>query len=258
VYWKNRYQFSSLRIRLIPLTYKYLFSIFSYFDYKWNYFLNAIQRSTEFIASNSGKVGVHIVYINLDKRIDRRRKVEKEFKRMRLGIVTRISAYELNPPGKGCTLSHKAAILSQSIESSNLLMVCEDDARFMKPLKKLNKILTEFLMDESLEVLCLGYFIEERQISYSSNFQRLNNSQSAVCYILKPHMIESFLKVCDTSLSRYEANPNDPNAAIDQVWKKLQSEAVFVAPHSPYVTQRPSYSDIARGFARYPSYFKSK
>lgn len=239
--------------RVATFLYKHYQSLRTNVQYHFNRLLNESDSYFLSSESNSALDHVQVAYINLEKRSDRREKVEKEFKRVKFHNVLRIPAHQMNPPGQGCTYSHKLAIEVRFAPSFKLLMICEDDARFMKTSMEISEILNEFIYSNEADVLCLGFYLTESEIPFSNVFQRLHNSQSAVCYILKPHMVKKFIDICDLSLARYLKNPDDPNAAIDQVWKLLQKDYVFVAPYSPYVTQRPSYSDIAGGYARYPS-----
>ncbi len=194
---------------------------------------------------------LEIFYINLDKRKDRKRQIEREFSRLSVGNYCRISA-TLDTNGRlGCATSHLEALQTAKNSNSALVMICEDDCQFITSRSEIKKILVEFLGNNNLDVLCLAYLTLDKTKPISRNLSLTRNTQTMCCYVLKSHMINPMIEVAVESIQKCALDPTDYDAAIDQTWKNLQSKYNFVIPYKRFAIQRSSFSDITQTKARY-------
>jgi len=204
-------------------------------------------------------------YINLDKRIDRKELIEKEFER--LGFqATRFSAIEHQDGATGCLESHLALLLFTSLESmsNNITFICEDDIQFIEERGTLDFFINEFIHSDA-DILCLGN-LSRKQEYYSSYLNRSYDLQTTSCYLIKdsfkPKLIELWSSVLKCRYSN-EQHPledtyNKLSTAVpgsfliaDQCWKVLQQTHTFTIPNFRVALQRAGYSDIAKIYIDY-------
>lgn len=186
---------------------------------------------------------IKIVYINLAHRNDRKRQIIREFNNMGIFFAERFDAIKNNNGALGCAYSHLKVLELWNPEENEYLLVFEDDIVFDFELNEFLKLIQMFVADNNLDILCLG-FNNYNEFSYNDYFKLTTNTQTASCYLVKSHMKTPLVENYKKSIYLLENNIDDEYAAIDQVWKKLQSDFNFVIPTKRVVFQRESYSDI--------------
>lgn len=185
-----------------------------------------------------------ICYINLAHRQDRNIEIINEFNKLGLENYSRFNAIKNTSGALGCAMSHMTILENWTANSPKLLMVCEDDIKFNDKLEELELILSEFINDNNLDILCLSYN-HFNEASYNGIFNLTSDTQTMSCYVVKPHMKEILLDNFKLSVKLLETRiDNQYKVAIDQVWKVLQKKYNFVIPKKRFAFQRESYSDI--------------
>lgn len=198
-----------------------------------------------FINQNHKGYGLYncdIYYINLDHRTDRKKDIQDEFHKLNLFNYKRISAVKKSNGALGCAISHKL-VYEKSLQSNNLILVCEDDVSFLLSKAQLDDLINSFYNDSKLDVLCLAYNALYT-IKINNDFYISSNIQTMACYVIKPHVLNEFIKMANVSIEALNAGKSEEIYAIDQVWKRLQNKYIFALPIERAVIQRPSYSDI--------------
>lgn len=202
---------------------------------------------------------LEIFYINLEHRVDRKIEIESELKKLTIFHYTRFNAIKASPGILGCTMSHHEVYKSASRKKP--LFILEDDCEFLLSKREIENLIALFLKSKA-DVFCLGFNIAEkkwssllRQIRYNffrvdlwplifGQLRRRAKIQTMSCYIIKPHMIETLIKVSESCITDLKNGKPAYEAALDQVWKRLQKKYVFVIPRIRAAKQRSSYSDI--------------
>lgn len=183
-------------------------------------------------------------YMNLPKRIDRDKEMLGELRKMRIDQFSRYEAIETNPGILGCTSTH-ASLLSDPIGDYELLMICEDDAKFLVDREYLDSVIEGFFHDPRLDVLCLSFFLRNKPISVGENFAISNNIQTAACYVVRKSKIGLLKESFDRAADKLAKDLPVWVFAGDIAWKSLQRwRLVFAVPRETLVIQRPSFSDI--------------
>lgn len=196
----------------------------------------------EYTKSKLNTLEIH--YINLEHRKDRDREIVDEFKILGLNNYIRFNAIKNTNGALGCALSHMTILENWNTYNSNLLMVCEDDLKFIGSLEELEVLVNEFINDKSLDILCLSYN-QFNEVPYNEMFNLTSDTQTTACYIVKPHMKTVLLENFKLSVKLLENKiDNQYGVAIDEVWKVLQKKYNFVLPKKRFAHQRESYSDI--------------
>jgi hypothetical protein len=140
---------------------------------------------------------------------------------------------------------------------NKILMIVEDDAEFMVSRNELDKYINAFI-DSQAYGMCLGYFIHDVK-PFNELFMRSNHVATTSCYLVKmsiiPELIKCF-KESEYGLLQIEKNKLNINSkefreeynkyAIDQLWKKLHTEYLFIIPKIKCVEQYANYSDIEK------------
>lgn len=184
---------------------------------------------------------VHAVYINLDRRVDRRQQFEAECTRMGLE-VERFPAVEHAVPAIGCTRSHLEVLKLARARGYPSVIVFEDDFDFHIPRAELDMILAA--LPEDYDVVMLDYYINA-STPYSDAFVRIQDAQAASCYIVHARFYDALIANLEEAVRLYEANPHCHWLYIgDQYWKHLQPHSHWYASLRRAGRQRPGYSDL--------------
>jgi len=203
-----------------------------------------------------------IYYINLDHRTDRNGEILEEMKKANIPTdrIQRISAvYKPSQGDLGCSMSH-INTLTQFIDSPyDTCIIFEDDFEFLEP-NHVESKLQEF-MDSGLEFnVCLlaGNVSESNpHVSYPGVRVIKNTATTSGYMVSKKYakiLLANFKEGCKLLEQSYKQGKPDLNNqpyAIDQYWKKLQSQDEWIIFEPKLGKQRKSYSDIMKGEVDY-------
>jgi len=194
----------------------------------------------------------HVVYINLDSRIDRRTHFEAQFRKM--GLQPQRFAAIRNADGAiGCSMSHVACMELAIKNGWDHVLVCEDDATIINPgqlVHQFNQFLARAGDAWDVVLLSGNNYQPFRQVSPEA--VRVGNCQTTTSYLVRRPYFERLLVNFKEGLKRLIAEPgNQASYAIDQYWKLLQrvDRWYLIVPTS--VIQRPDYSDVSRQHVDY-------
>lgn len=198
-----------------------------------------------------------MVYINLDKRTDRRAEMEAEFKR--LGIpedkIIRRSGIEMDPGILGAGMSHTAVMryiesLPQNIQT---VIVFEDDFQFIDDVSLVKNSIQKFLTypRDIWDMVLLSYGVRRSQ-KYDDLVSRTFESYLASGYMINraavPRILENFAKGCE-GLSRTGYS----GFFIDNYWNHLMATGRCFYFNKHLGFQRSSWSDVDKTVISRPS-----
>jgi hypothetical protein len=202
----------------------------------------------------SGFRACDIVYINLDRRVDRRASIEDQFRRLGIDKYTRFRALEDANAGIGCALSHIAVLASWDRRHGRLLAVCEDDVTFLASREEFDAVITEFAQNDGLDVLCLQSFAAWN-IPISEQLQASSGVISTGCYLVKAKSVDALITSFQKSVHRLQRGGNYEKYAIDQGWKRVQMVRLFARPQRRVCGLLNGYSDIEGVEMNYEKWF---
>lgn len=189
------------------------------------------------------------VYINLDHRADRKEQIEAELHRMNIAPFLRFPAIKQKQGAIGCTLSH-IECLKQGIQSgADHIWVFEDDFLLTIAPELLQQII-QCVMETNYDVFLPGYCIHNKLNTHlvSLNhklFKKIKNAQCTHSYLVNKKYATKLLHNFEKGLKKLIKTKHEPKFALDQYWKKLQVNDMWIAyANSVCGIQRPSYSDI--------------
>jgi glycosyl transferase family 25 len=186
----------------------------------------------------------HIVYINLDRRTDRRDQLEEELSRMGLR-GERFAAIEHASGIVGCGMSHLAVLERAKAAEWESVLVLEDDFQFIVDKTMLETRMTAFF-DKGLpyDVLMLSYH-NLKQKPVNDFVSKVLEAQTTAGYVVHRRFYDTLIGIWREGLSKLITTGEHWNYALDQYWKRLQPEAHWFCMIPRIGAQRPGYSDLA-------------
>lgn len=186
-----------------------------------------------------------VYYINLTERTKRKRRTIINLNRMGFKNLFRVEGVHAKIPKAGCALAHKKAyeLILNNHADDDIVLVCEDDIKFIGNIVILVKSLEEFAKSDNAKVLCIASANSKIRRSYSNNLNEGFDIETASCYAVKI----SFLPVLkDNVESCIEEllKTNGQSMALDKFWKPLQQQYSFVLPKRKLVKQYSGRSDV--------------
>ena len=196
---------------------------------------------------------IPIVVISLPNRHDRLDGFESEMRRLGVKhhrVVPGVLGNAMYPnlPGDfsgaiGCNLAHSNAIEANNWSHEELLMICEDDVEFQVDAPALEALVSEFIADPQLDVLCLAGRVRGPKIPISEDLFVVTGVVGQACYVVKPHMVAPLAKLWRSGVA--DLAKLKLRGKNDIIWNKAQKNYAFFAfPRYRVARQRASYSDI--------------
>jgi glycosyl transferase family 25 len=192
------------------------------------------------------------IYINLDRRIDRREEIVSEFKK--LGIpeerTYRVSGVECSLGALGCTLAHINALKFAKEKGFNNYIIFEDDFTFIVDSEILNKNLADFFdLNINYNVSMLGYNLQKTE-PFNDIVGYAREAQTASCYLVNGGYTDTLINCLSEGARQLALTGKHWLYINDQYWKKLQHEGWYYFMTRIGV-QRAGFSDCAGGFRDY-------
>jgi glycosyl transferase family 25 len=187
-----------------------------------------------------------IVYINLDRRPDRRAQIEAELDGWNLPYE-RFSAVDAGPTRGcvGCTASH-SEVLRRAVEDGvSSLLVVEDDVTLLGTREEADKrIATAMSMYPDYDVLMLDYNLQQSTPPVYG-VGRVGEASVASLYLVAGHYLQRlYNNVREASMLMYMYPSIHWLYINDQYWKRLQATDKWFYLEPRLGKQRDGYSDI--------------
>lgn len=201
-----------------------------------------------------------VFYINLERRPDRRKEIERELGRLGLQFE-RFNGVDKKPGIVGCGLSHLAVLKEARERGLPNVLIFEDDFEFLVPKElfwsQINKF---FELRMPYDVLMLSYNIEaeDNDLMALHNVKpsepvndlifKVNSNSTASGYIVHSYFYDALIELYEENLPLLESTGKHWIYANDQIWKKLQPTAKWYGFNTRIGRQRASYSDNSLKF----------
>lgn len=196
--------------------------------------------------------GVHVMYINLDSRTDRKELVEEELAKVNC-TFERVPAIPHTHGLIGCALSHIECLKLAKERGLPRVMIVEDDLQWIGDVN----LALEKLKDQEFDVAVLsGVFdVAVKPIRVDDIFVRSVKSQTTAAYICQQNYYDTLIRNIEEGIHLMESGLHPDKCAIDQHWKVLQVRDNWVFALPTLGIQRPGYSDIQQKNVDYSSAF---
>jgi len=195
----------------------------------------------------------HVYYINLEKRTDRKKHVEKQLNALGWNYKC-FKAVETKNGRLGCSMSHLK--LLQTAKENNLphIVILEDDIHFTDiPMFKRQY---KHFIDKNIhyDVLLLGGNLRKPVQKISPHILKISKSFTTTGYIVKQHYYDIFINNIKQGINLLLKNLNNVNNgmyAIDVHWMQLQRKDNWYILYPRTISQLPDYSDIEKKTVNY-------
>ena len=195
-----------------------------------------------------------IIYINLDRRTDRRAEMEAELGRLGLS-ARRFSAVAKRPGIVGCGYSHLAVLKEAREKGLQSILILEDDFEAVVPPAEFHEALQTFFSSaeaEDFDVLMLAYYAPHvATVKGNPLVVKVLEAQTASAYVVHQRFYDTLIELYEWAIPELEKTGHHWDFANDQVWKRLQPTAKWYAFAERLGKQRASYSDTAEQFHDY-------
>ena len=197
---------------------------------------------------------IPVIYINLDKRVDRKDNVIKELTKIQVFNPIRFKAIELKNAALGCSISHLKCIEIAKQNNFEYIFICEDDIEFLNP----NIFLSQFTLffNSSLKwdvVIVAG----NNMIPYIpiNNFCiKVLQCQTTTGYIVKQSYYDKMITNYKEGITKLLKEPTNNNNKIDKYWLNLQKVDNWYLIIPLTIIQREDYSDIEKKVTNFSEY----
>jgi hypothetical protein len=193
-----------------------------------------------------------IIYINLEKRVDRREHIENEIRKIdpTLSKTHRFNAEYIPENGAlGCSVSH-IRVLEMCFEHPEWerCLILEDDFTFSSsdPIECNDQLIELSTSHPQFDVLLLAYGIDDF-VSYTTDLPhilRVHSSQTTSGYIIHKNYMGILLNNFRLSSDILRNRGRCHEGCLDQYWKRLMPYGNWYAYHKRIGYQYANHSDI--------------
>ena len=195
----------------------------------------------------------HVLYINLEKRIDRRKHINKQLAVIGLSdCAERFNAICPQNARIGCSMSHLKCIQLAKERNWSHVFICEDDILFLDP-NRFKESLAVFLSQEIKwdVVLVAGNNLPPYH-RVCDEYNKVTNCQTTTGYIVKAHYYDTLIQNIREGLQFLMKDPENHRLyAIDKYWFNLQEIDNWFLITPLTVVQKEDYSDIEQKRTNY-------
>jgi glycosyl transferase family 25 len=189
-----------------------------------------------------------VVYINLERRMDRREHMEKMTKLFGDKVV-RFPGIVV--PGKhglvGCGRSHLAVLRMALEQNWKNVLVLEDDVEWNN--FEHGYSILQSLAYKAYDVIMLG----GSYVSHDQSSHKLFSSQTASSYLVNQHYLSTLIQNIEYGNRLLTDGGNPLIYANDVFWKQLQQKDNWFIIFPSLIYQRPDYSDTEEKHVDYRS-----
>lgn len=197
---------------------------------------------------------IPILYINLEKRQDRRLNAEYQLTKLNASNIQRFNALELSNPALGCSMSHMKCLEIAKKNNYENVFICEDDIDFLDPnllIQNVNQFLSS---DLRWNVLVVGGNNMLPYVPVNDYCIRIMNCQTTTGYIVNKNYYDTLIENYKEGIQLLLKSPANPDYRIDKYWMKAQQKDKWYMIIPPTVAQIQDYSDIEKKVTNYRKY----
>jgi len=193
-----------------------------------------------------------IIYINLERRVDRLDEITKELTNFNL-VGERFNAIPNSNGIVGCGYSHLKVLKLAKQRGYKNILILEDDFTFLIPKEQFeNELTLLFENDIPFDVCMLAYNLMESETSVHGPFlKRVLFAQSASAYLVNSTYFDALIDLYNVAIPILEKTGQHWIYANDQIWKDLQRKDNWVCFTTRIGKQRNGYSDNANCYIEY-------
>jgi glycosyl transferase family 25 len=193
-----------------------------------------------------------IIYINLQKRTDRKNTIEKELDNFKLKYQ-RFEAIETPGFGiLGCGLSHLSVLKFAKEKNYKNILILEDDFTFIVSKEEFeNQIKSFFSLQIGFDVCMLSYNLFHSIETDNKFVGKILEAQTASGYIVNNHYFDKLIYLYEDAMPKLKETKCHWIYANDQIWKQLQKKDAWYYFKVRLGKQINGFSDNANDYVNY-------
>jgi len=194
-----------------------------------------------------------IIYINLDKRIDRLQQINDEFKRFNLEDKTERFPAIYHPSGTvGCGKSHLAVLKLAKERKYKNVLILEDDFHFVVSKDDFEYNLKLFFENvKEYDVCLISYNLNKAESCEFPFLLKLLDGQTASGYLVNQNYYDALINLYEKAIPLLESTGQHWIYANDQIWKQLQAIDNWYCFKTRLGKQKAGFSDNSQTYVDY-------
>jgi glycosyl transferase family 25 len=197
---------------------------------------------------------INVIYINLERRIDRKISVIQELKKIHVEEPMCFKAIELENGALGCSMSHLKCIETAKKNNYEYVFVCEDDIELLDPNLFLTQLNTFLNSTINWDVVLVAGNNMLPYIPVNDNCIKVLNCQTTTGYIVKKNYYDKLINNFKTGIQKLIKEPTNNLYKIDKFWFSLQREDNWYLIIPLSIVQKEDYSDIEKKVTNFQKY----
>lgn len=197
---------------------------------------------------------IPVIYINLERRCDRKISVINEFKKINVLNPIYFKAIELENGSLGCSMSHLKCVEIAKKNNYDYVLICEDDIEFLDPelfLKQLNLFLESKI---NWDVVLIAGNNMVPYVPVNNICIKILNCQTTTGYIVKKDYYDTLIHNFKSGIQNLIKDPTNNLYKIDKYWFSLQKNDNWYLIIPLSVVQKEDYSDIEKKVTNFKKY----
>ncbi len=212
------------------------------------FLVNALSNLLKRKAFTPGSIDyreLSVYYINLPDKRKREERTITNLHRMGFRKIFKVEGVYEKIPKAGCALAHEHVydLILNNHNEDKVVLVCEDDIKFIGNVEVLAKSIEEFVKNDNLKVLCIGNSNSKIRTSVSNNLNEAYNIETTSCYAVKVSFLPILKRNVEFCIEQLLAT-NGQSLPLDKFWKPLQVQHIFAIPKKKLVKQYSGKSDV--------------
>lgn len=197
---------------------------------------------------------INVIFINLERRTDRKISVINELKKINVEDPICFKAIELQNGALGCSMSHLKCLEIAKKNNYDYVVICEDDIEFLDPPLFLKQL--KLFLDSSVnwDVVLIAGNNMVPYLPINDNCIKVMNCQTTTGYIVKKHYYDKLIDNFKTGIQKLIKEPSNNLYKIDKYWFSLQRDDNWYLIIPLSVVQKEDYSDIEKKVTNFKQY----
>jgi len=190
----------------------------------------------------------HVLYINLDRRPDRKEQIERQLSVFDSHKITRVPGVLHKNPAIGCATSHIHALKMAKEHGWPNVLIVEDDAIWAN-VDKAYPVFEKLIKDPYDVIMLGGTYPSWEEKSY-----RVKHALSTCAYLVHHSYYDKLIHAVEEGL--VTRNASGHNIAVNVSFTMLQPVDNWFLVRPAFMIQRKSHSNIVGGIVNYKKLFK--
>jgi len=194
----------------------------------------------------------HTIYINLEKRKDRKMDIEKELADNSIVAERYNAIYTPGCGAIGCSYSHLNVLKMAKERGYKNILILEDDFTFTVSKEEFHRQLTTFFESNiPFDVCMISYNLREGTETSYPFLIKANTSYTTSGYIVNQHYYDVLINALEWSTPLLEKTQEHWNYACDHIYTILQKQGTWYCLHPRLGKQKSGYSDNCERYCEY-------